>query len=103
MSFNKSEQLPATASTGIAQDHNCGRCSARLAARPTLPQIRALGLFTNSVKLQLAQFFLNLNVFIAAGDRFLHPFGLGKGLLFGSNFDGVRIVALEVDEIGEGG
>lgn len=51
------------------------------------------------MKVKVSQLLLDLDVPLAAGDRLLHPFGLGEGLLLGADLDGVGIA---VDEIGEG-
>jgi hypothetical protein len=55
------------------------------------------------MEFQFSQFLLNLNVLFAARNGFSHPFRFWEWFLFGSNFDGVGVVGLEVDEVGERG
>lgn len=89
--FAKSEfyLLPATASAGIAEDHNGGGGGAGFAAGPALAEIGAAGLLTDGVEFEIAELLLDLHVLLAAGDGLLHPLGLGEGLLLGAHLHGV--------------
>lgn len=80
---------PATASAGIAEDHDGGGGGASFAAGPALAEIWAAGLLTDSVEVELAELLLNLNILLTTGDGLLHPLGLGEGFLLGANLNGV--------------
>lgn len=81
--------LPATASAGIAEDHDGGGGGASFAAGPALAEVGAAGLLADSVELEFAELLLNLDILLATGDGLLHPLGLGKGFLLGANLNGV--------------
>lgn len=86
---------PATASAGIAEDHDGGSGGASFAAGPALAEIGTAGLLADSVEVELAELLLNLDILLTAGDGLLHPLGLGEGFLLGANLNGVG-------EVGEG-
>jgi hypothetical protein len=73
--------LPAAARAGVPQYHDCGRGSAGLASGPALPEVGAPRLLADGVQLQITQLGLDGGVLGAAGDRLLHPLGLGQGAL----------------------
>jgi hypothetical protein len=75
------ELLPAGARAGVPQDHDCGRGSAGLASGPALPEVGAPRLLADGVQLQITQLGIDGGVLGAAGDRLLHPLGLGQGAL----------------------
>lgn len=92
---------PAAACTCVPQDHNGGRGSSSFATRPALAEVGALGLLADGMKLEVSQLLLDLDVPLAPGDRLLHPFRLGEGLLLGPDLHGIGNIS-SVDEIGEG-
>ena len=99
--MNSNDESPATSGTSITENHNRGGGSPSFAAGPALAQIRAPSFFANSVELQFPQLPLDLRVLLSARDRFLHPFGLGEGLLLGPDLNGVIVGGSEADEVGE--
>lgn len=90
---------PAAACTCVPEDHNGGGGGSSFATGPALAEVGTLSLLADGVKLKVSQFLLDLDIPLAAGNRLLHPFRLGEGLLLGPDLHGIGIA---VDEIGEG-
>lgn len=54
------------------------------------------------MEVEIPELFLDLGVFGAAGDGFLHPFGFWEGLLLRADLHRVLVAVSEADEIGQG-
>lgn len=54
------------------------------------------------MEIQFPELLLDLDIFLTPGNSFLHPFGLGKGVLLSADLDGVGSAGFKVlDEVGE--